>query len=112
MLRHLNYDYVTNSTKYCNGAGEPGCQGGDGNTIIPASFYLPGRPHWFGSVRWPPIGPDVAGGSADAAGHADKIPARLCYEKTVARGLPSNPTNCYEDAASPSPPKNLRIVKE
>jgi len=28
---------------------------------LPASFYLGSKPAWFGSVRNPPIGPDVTG---------------------------------------------------
>jgi hypothetical protein len=72
-LRHMNYDYFTNSTKYCNGSGEPGCQGGDGSQTLPNSLYLSSKPSWFGSVAWPPIGPDVSG-------LANKIPAQIRYE--------------------------------
>jgi parallel beta-helix repeat protein len=105
-LRHMNYDYFTNSVKHCGDPGEPGCQGGDGSTILPASYYLPGKPSWFGSGVWPPIGPDVTG-------LANAIPAQLCYQNTTAKGIAFNANNCYgsggDDAIPPSFPRNLRI---
>ena len=73
MLRHMNYDYYTNSVKHCGDEGEPGCQGGDGSTILPASLYLLQKPAWFGNVPWPPIGPDVVG-------YTNKIPAQLRFD--------------------------------
>ncbi|MEK7635598.1 MAG: glycosyl hydrolase family 28-related protein [Patescibacteria group bacterium] len=69
MLRHMNYDYFTNTTKICNDAGEPGCQGGTANQTLPSSLYLSSKPSWWGSQPWPPIGPDVAG-------YAASIPAK------------------------------------
>lgn len=72
-MRHMNYDYFTNSTKHCGDPGEPGCQGGDGGTTLPVSLYLLAKPLWFGSVVYPPIGPDVTG-------LANKIPAQLRFE--------------------------------
>jgi len=59
MLRHMNYDYFTNSTKYCDSAGEPGCQGGDGSHTLPNSLYLSSKPSFFGNLSWPVIGPDL-----------------------------------------------------
>ena len=48
---------------------------------LPPSLYLSVRPSWWGSMPWPAIGPDVTGGDIPGyAGHAYKIPARLCYE--------------------------------
>jgi hypothetical protein len=63
MLRHRNFDYVSNGIKSCFDAGEPGCQGGDGTAALPGSLYLTGKPSWFGNTAWPPIdpvGPSVA----------------------------------------------------
>jgi|GEM_PF-890409 len=74
MFRHRNYDFATNSTKNCSDAGEPGCQGSNGDTILPASLYLASKPAWFGNVTWPAIGPDVSGLYA-------KIPAQVCFEQ-------------------------------
>ena len=36
---------------------------GAGQNTMPASFYLSSKPAWFGSVPWPPIGPDVSSGN-------------------------------------------------
>jgi hypothetical protein len=59
---------------------------------LPESLYLSGRPGWFttpyGTVAWPPIGPDVAGS-------VSKIPAQLCYENTAAKGQPFDAKACY-----------------
>jgi hypothetical protein len=49
---------------------------------LPPSFYLAGKPSWFGGVMWPPIGPDVSCTTncvANTANHAAEIPAQLCY---------------------------------
>jgi hypothetical protein len=50
MIRHGNFDYVTNKTTW-----DPSIE--DHN--LPSSLYLSGRPAWWGSSPWPPIGPDV-----------------------------------------------------
>jgi hypothetical protein len=50
-------------------------------TSLPASLYLSAKPPFFGSVRWPPIGPDVTGGDvSNVGGHVFKTPAQLCFE--------------------------------
>jgi hypothetical protein len=57
------------------------------------------KPAWFGSVAWPPIGPDVTAGSAfgDSSGHVQKIPAQLCWENRnlVSSTSTFNAKNCY-----------------
>ena len=73
MYRHMNFDYVTNSVKRCDDAGEPGCQGIAQPATLPAALYRQGKPDWFGSVPWPAIGPDVTG-------YYYKIPAQLRFE--------------------------------
>jgi hypothetical protein len=45
---------------------------------LPASFYLSGKPDWWGTMPWPAIGPDVTGGE-DPTGHVYANPAELCY---------------------------------
>jgi hypothetical protein len=45
---------------------------------LPASFYLAGKPPWWGSLPYPATGPDVAGGSGPA-GHSYGNPAQACY---------------------------------
>ncbi len=113
-LRHMNYDYFNNAVKFCGTTGEPPCQGGDGSTNLNDlrdSFYLAGKPAWFGTVAWPPIGPDVSG-------LYNKIPAQLCYENGAKDGTGHltnfNAKNCYgtggpSDTLSPSAPVNLRL---
>ncbi len=59
MLRHMNFDYFTNTVKQCSNIGEPGCQGGNDEPTLPASMYLTGKPSWWGNLPWPAIGPDL-----------------------------------------------------
>jgi hypothetical protein len=87
---------------------------------LPSSFYLNSKPAWFGSVPWPAIGPDVTGGSAAGyAGHANKIPARACWESAANDPAYSantirifNANTCYPSvaASAPPPPSNLQAV--
>jgi hypothetical protein len=71
LLRHGNYDYVTNSVVW-----DPSIP----NHELPDSLYLNGRPEWWcQETLWPPIGPDVAG-------YANDIPAKRRLE-----GLPCTP---------------------
>jgi hypothetical protein len=76
LLRHNNWDGYHNGVKYCDDVGEIGCQGGDASHALPVSLYLTSKPSWFGSVPWPPAGPDVAG-------LTNKIPAQLRYEAMI-----------------------------
>ena len=53
---------------------------------LPSSFYSNSQPAFWAdgigqsSIPWPPIGPDVSGGDIpNAGGHANHIPAELCY---------------------------------
>ena len=117
VMRWGNYDTVNNAVRFVAGEVPSGLSSFanpvPASQTLPASFFLDSKPSWFGSVPWPPIGPDVTGGNISGlSGHAYKIPAQLCYEN------PSSYTNfnagsCYGssggDATPPSPPKNLRI---
>jgi len=68
LLRHGNYDYVTNSVVW-----DPAISNHD----LPDSFYLSARPDWWcAEIPWPSIGPDVQG-------YAQEIPAKRRLE-----GLP------------------------
>jgi hypothetical protein len=79
LLRHGNYDYVTNGTVW-----DPNIS----NHTLPTSLYLSSKPSWWcQEVPWPPIGPDVAG-------LVNKIPAQRRFE-----GLPCTLGN----APTPSP---------
>jgi hypothetical protein len=50
LLRHGNYDYMTSSTTW---------EATISDQTLPASLYLSGKPAFFGSRAWPPIGPDL-----------------------------------------------------
>jgi hypothetical protein len=69
---------------------------------LPASFYLSAKPSWFGSVPWPPIGPDVTGGNVTdsvARGHVSVIPAMTCFNNVTLNGTINtgafNANTCY-----------------
>ena len=107
MFRWGNYDTVTNANRWCTNATSP-CTGSEvpsglanfaqpvpSTQNLPASFYLAGRPAWFKSIPYPPVGPDVTGGNiAGYGGRAYKIPARLCYEQT-GPSTAFNAASCY-----------------
>jgi hypothetical protein len=95
LLRWGNYDTVTGAPRFLPGEVPAGLadypNAVPGSQSLPPSFYLPTRPAWWstpwGAPAWPPIGPDVGGGDVPGfAGHAWKIPARLCYENTPVDG--------------------------
>ena len=118
MVRWGNYDVVSGSTRF-ESSEVPSVISPFGSpvptsTALPASLYLTARPSWF-TTTWPPIGPDVNGGDiAGLNGHAFKIPARQCFERTpVSNGiLTFNANNCYSATRpSPSAPTNVRVVR-
>ena len=112
LLRWGNFDYATNTSRFVSteiplGNAVPSSQ------TLPASFYLAARPIWWGTMPWPPIGPDVTGGQ-DRSGHAHKIPAQVCYEASLKNPdgtLIFNANNCYGNTPSslPSSPANLTL---
>jgi len=51
--------------------------------VVPTSYVYTSKPAWFGEVVWPPIGPDVTGGTGGNGTtdtHVHKIPAQLRFE--------------------------------
>ena len=125
LMRWGNYDTVTGAVRW-NAAEVPSVLTNFANpvpvnNILPSSFYLSAKPSWWstpwGTPPWPAIGPDVTGGNvAGYAGHAYKIPARLCYENSAidpAYGGNNvrlfNPSSCYGNTPPPNPPTNLRV---
>jgi hypothetical protein len=136
LYRWANWDSVsyaaagsTNGVHYCTGSGtgssgvnasNASCGGSEvptggadfpqavpASTTLPDSFYLAAKPSWFGSVAWPAIGPDVSGGNvSNTAGHANKIPAQLCYENGAKNGsgylTAFDATTCYAASGSSS----------
>jgi hypothetical protein len=123
MFRWGNYDTVNNAVRFL--ASEvPSADSFFANPVpasqtLPPSMYLSGPPSFWstpwGTPPWPPIGPDVTGGNiAGWGGHANKIPARLCYENTPKTNgiLNFNASTCYSSTAAPrpNPPTNLTIL--
>ncbi|HMI86381.1 MAG TPA: hypothetical protein VK550_19945, partial [Polyangiaceae bacterium] len=127
LLRWGNWDNVTNTVRWLASevpsaiASYPNPL--PGNQILPASLYRLSKPAFFGSVAWPPIGPDVTGGNiSGTGGHANKIPARLCFEAAPTDAAYSSssprirafdPAACYADGGGgtvPTAPTNLHIV--
>lgn len=132
LMRWGNYDVVSAAVRWCGNSGSTGwsttCSstsevpsgiGTYANAVpaaetLPASFYLSSKPAWFGSIPWPPIGPDVTGGSVSGyGGHINKIPAQVCFEGmsddggyTAGTVRVFDPATCY--AASLPAPRNPR----
>lgn len=86
--------------------------------VLPASFYLAGRPGWWASsLPFPAIGPDVSG-QAGAGGHAGFIPAQNCYLSTMGgtdggagSPLTFNASKCYDNLLPPpSAPTALTAI--
>ena len=50
VLRHGNWDSNTHGVVWNS----------SDDRVLPASFYLTGKPIWWGSMQWPAIGPDVS----------------------------------------------------
>lgn len=124
LMRWGNYDTVNNNARFVSSevpTAAPGYPNSvPGSQTLPASFYLSGKPSWWGNTPWPAIGPDVSGGNiANVGGHAYLTPAANCYLSTLGgltngltTALTFNADNCYgtSSAAPPAPPTNLTVV--
>lgn len=107
-LPHANYSNIASATVYYSSL----------THTLPASFYLSGKPSWWGSLPFPSIGPDVTGLSGPG-GHASLTaanPAMNCYLNTMggtAGGAGSpltfNENRCYGSAPVVVPPLSLTI---
>ncbi|HTF61287.1 MAG TPA: glycosyl hydrolase family 28-related protein [Edaphobacter sp.] len=89
---------------------------------LPSSFYLSGKPAWWGSLPFPATGPEVSGGSGPG-GHSYGNPAEACY-LNVMKGsdggaggpFPFNASTCYGSgggsgtSSGPAAPQNLTGV--
>jgi hypothetical protein len=83
-----NYDYFSASTRW-DAQELPAGETAPADQTLPASLYRTSKPSWFGSVAWPPIGPDVSG-------MANKLPAQLCYETSnLGGGGGFDASKCY-----------------
>ena len=124
-LRWGNYDTVTGTVRWCGNASNTGWSATCASTAevptglpqysnpvptqeqVPASLYLHSKPPWFGAAPWPPIGPDVSGGSVPGyGGHVHPIPARLCWESLALDGAQPykifTPQTCYQPVSGPT----------
>jgi hypothetical protein len=88
------------------------------NNILPASFYLAGKPTWWGSLPFPAIGPDVKGGTGPGS-HSYGNPAQNCYLKVLGGTdgglggpLPFNAGNCYVTDKIVSSPVRLPALNQ
>jgi hypothetical protein len=127
LMRWGNYDTVNAAVRFVNAEVPSGITNFSNSVpasqTLPASFYLNARPSsWWGTPWgtpvWPPVGPDVSGGNISGyGGHANEIPARLCYENSAvdatygAAGVRTfNATSCYTgSSSSPAPPTGLSV---
>lgn len=114
LLRWGNYDYYTDATRWEASEIPTGVEV-PADHVLPNSYYYAAIPSWWPiGVAWPPIGPDVTGGtgagngSADTTGHTNKTPAQLCFERL---GLANEGTATFSAAScyAPSAPSNVRI---
>lgn len=102
---HGNYDCIAGTFSWNPGTPQ----------TLPASFFLNGKPSWWGTVPWPPIGPDVTGGNiAGVNGHANAIPAQSCFNTVTLNGTINtgtfNAATCYVSGPRPNPPTGLAAL--
>jgi len=70
LLRHGNYDYYSKTTVWDSGISDH---------TLPASLVYSSKPSYFGSLQWPPFGPDVTG-------YVTTIPAKARWDAYQASG--------------------------
>jgi hypothetical protein len=111
LMRWGNYDTYNNTVRWESSEVPSGigtyANAVPGDHVLPNSLYLSAKPSWWGTVAWPPIGPDVTGGNiTGVGGYANKIPAQVCYEAMGGNAtgtssvLTFNASTCYVDSAS------------
>ncbi len=116
LLRWGNYDTVTGAARW-NASEVPSSVSPYSNAVpanrnLPASFFLSAKPSFWGTMPWPAIGPDVAGGT-DPTGHVFANPALTCYNITPKDSngvLLFKANNCYGAVTLPAAPTNLSVV--
>lgn len=103
LMRWGNYDYFHDATQFVSGEIPSGVSV-PSDQVIPDSYYYASRPAWWTSgLAWPPIGPDVTGGTGDTSGHVKKTPSQLCWESSnLLTGGSFNASTCYAANTSPS----------
>jgi hypothetical protein len=129
MMRWGNYDTFNGAVRFVS-AEVPSGLSLFANPVpaiqsLPPSLYLPSsQPSWWstawGTPPWPANGPDVSGGNiASVGGHANQIPAALCYINSPADSSYGgngvrlfNGKTCYGSGGSTTvvPPTNVQVT--
>ncbi len=120
LMRWGNYDVATGTVRW-DASEVPSGLSQYANSVpssqtLPASFFLSGKPSWWGTPwgnpPWPAIGPDVTGGPGPG-GHEYEIPAELCYDNTSKDSngiLNFSADSCYTSSPAPAAPTNLGVT--
>jgi hypothetical protein len=123
LMRWGNYDVVNGSAQW-NASEVPSGISPYSNAVpssqtLPTSFYLSAKPSWWtspwGTPPWPAIGPDVSGGNlSGTGGHANMIPAQLCYiNSPIDSTYGSSNVRLFSAKVcygSPAAPTNLKVI--
>lgn len=114
-LRWGNYDVVSGAVRF-DTSEVPSGDAYYPNPVpashtLPASFFLPSKPSWWGDRPWPAIGPDVTGGTGPG-GHVHSIPAKDCFDRTPQTSgiLNFNAVACYGPLLNTEPPRAPRLL--
>jgi len=121
LMRWGNYDTVSAANRFSSSE-VPSSLSPYGNAVpttqtLPASFYLNGKPaFWGNTIPWPAIGPDVTGGPGPG-GHAYQTPAANCYLNIMSGKtdgtsgpLTFSADNCYGAGTVLAPPSGLTAI--
>jgi hypothetical protein len=98
LLRWGNYDSYSRAVRW--EAGElPAGVAVPATRALRASYVYDVKPAWFpAATAWPPIGPEVTGGTAwgEANGRVHSIPAQQCWQsRSLGSGGSFSRTACY-----------------
>ena len=127
LMRWGNYDTVNAAVRFNSAESAPSAAGSGSTALagnstpasqtLPPSLYLASKPSWFGSNVYPPIGPDVTGGTGPG-GFSYNIPAAACYYSQMAgpaNGYSTSPLtfdagSCYTSSQVPAPTNLTTVV--
>lgn len=93
-LIHGDYDYVTGTFRWDSAIAS--------RTLQP-SYYLAGKPAWFGTLVWPAFGPSPSSATTALVG---SIPAKTCFDQGR---MPNCLAGTQAPAPAVAPPTALRV---